>query len=84
MDSVSAKKSKKKCHACVPLRTGVHSSCHIQQKLFLMSLTTDSRRLDALPIQSEGREEGFGQEIWEKISKMVQQGKEMKEEIEQK
>ncbi len=30
-------------------------------------------------------EEGFGQEIWEKISKMVQQGwKEMKEEIEQK
>jgi hypothetical protein len=32
----------------------------------------------------QGGEEGFGQEIWEKISKMVQQGKEMKEEIEQK
>jgi hypothetical protein len=32
-----------------------------------------------------GGEEGFGQEIWEKISKMVQQErKEMKEKIEQK
>jgi hypothetical protein len=67
----------------LPLRTGAHSSC--QNSADAVPYVFNYRLwMHFLSNQKVG-EEGFGQEIWEKISKMVQQGwKEMKEEIEQK
>ena len=39
-DSVSAKKVKKKCHACVPLKTLFHAKQHFSQILKLMYTNT--------------------------------------------